>query len=152
MKLRNRKGLTLVECIIAMVLLAITLSSSMGFYFYSMGVMQMAMRKKVAIEMASQYLESQRANPTVYGFVVPLSPSPCAFKGGFNMCSVGGDWDISIFSRDPIGNSMGGTRFVTQVSSSSGFNLMQVLFQVKWWEPQIKGYLTTSVSTYQISP
>ena len=57
MKLKENQGLTLIECLISILLLAIVLAGGMSFYFNSTAVMTLVMHKKTAMEMVTQAME-----------------------------------------------------------------------------------------------
>ena len=149
MILKKKNGLTLLECVVAMVLLAVTLSAGMGFYFYSSGVMGMAMRKKIAMEMVSQYLEDKRANPPL---VTVISSGTCFFTGLLaTLCTPSAAaWDISMFPNSPGGVPIQGSFRINPLTAVSP-SLRQLEFSVTWWEPQLNAPLTTSASTMLLS-
>ena len=52
-----RKGFTIIECLISVILLAITMVGSMAFYFYSTGHLAGATHKRIAEELANAKME-----------------------------------------------------------------------------------------------
>ena len=57
MDIAPKKGFTLTEVLISLLLLSIVLIGGMGFYFNSTDVMTTAMHKKIAMEIATQAME-----------------------------------------------------------------------------------------------
>ena len=53
-----KKGLTLVECLISLLVLAILLTAGMAFYFNAQASMRWSIHKRIALEMASAEMES----------------------------------------------------------------------------------------------
>jgi prepilin-type N-terminal cleavage/methylation domain-containing protein len=56
--MRYKKGLTIIECLLSIIILAIMLTAGMAFYFYAQAGSRWSVNKRIAIEMASAELES----------------------------------------------------------------------------------------------
>ncbi len=54
----KKKGLTLIECLISLILLAVLLVAGIAFYFYAQETFRWSVHKRIAIEMASAEMES----------------------------------------------------------------------------------------------
>ena len=54
----KKKGLTIIECLISIIILAIMLTAGMAFYFNAQASMRGAIHKRIAVEMASAEIES----------------------------------------------------------------------------------------------
>jgi prepilin-type N-terminal cleavage/methylation domain-containing protein len=54
----NKKGLTIIECLLSIIILAIMLTAGMAFYFNAQASMRWSIHKRIAIEMASAEMES----------------------------------------------------------------------------------------------
>jgi prepilin-type N-terminal cleavage/methylation domain-containing protein len=68
----NKKGLTLVECLLSIIVLAIMLSAGMAFYFNAQADMRWSINKRIALEMAGSELENIKNN----GYAVLPHPAP----------------------------------------------------------------------------
>ena len=53
-----KKGLTIIECLLSIIILAIMLTAGMAFYFNAHAGLRWSVHKRIAIEMASTELES----------------------------------------------------------------------------------------------
>lgn len=58
----NRKGFTLVECLISLVIVTVVLVAGMGFYYYSKSLLESAIFRKIAVEVADSKMEEIRNN------------------------------------------------------------------------------------------
>lgn len=105
---KNKKGFTLVETLISILILAILLAGGMSFYFNSSDFMALAMHKKMALELATEKMEECKRVTTLSALdALDNNPTP-----GPESISVGGlsatrTTDVS----DP-GNGESGYRLV----------------------------------------
>jgi len=56
----NRRGFTLIETLISIILLSICLTGGMAFYFNSSAIMALTVHKKMAMEIGNQALEKYK--------------------------------------------------------------------------------------------
>ena len=59
-KKRSSQGLTLMETLVSILILFISMTAGMSFYFNARSILTKAMHKKMALEMASQKMEELR--------------------------------------------------------------------------------------------
>jgi prepilin-type N-terminal cleavage/methylation domain-containing protein len=62
-KMRNKKGLTIIECLLSIIILAVMLTAGMAFYYSAQASMYGSIHKRIALEMASAELESIKNMP-----------------------------------------------------------------------------------------
>ncbi len=55
--MHNKKGLTIIECLLSIIILAVMLTAGMAFYFNAQASMRGSIHKRIAVEMASAELE-----------------------------------------------------------------------------------------------
>ncbi len=83
---KSQKALTLAECLVSIVILAITLVAGMAFYFNSGAIMGRAMHKKMAMEMANQKMETiKQAGFDALGVTVGFVDEPVVTFGDFSL-------------------------------------------------------------------
>jgi hypothetical protein len=75
-----KKALTIVECLVSIVILAVILTAGMAFYFNSQIVMRGAIHKRIAVEMASAELEIIKNMD--YTELIPPPPQPTLDPNG----------------------------------------------------------------------
>lgn len=56
--MHRKKGLTIIECLFSIIILAIMLTAGMALYFYAQAGFRWSVHKRIAIEMASAEMES----------------------------------------------------------------------------------------------
>jgi hypothetical protein len=61
--MRNKKGLTIVECLLSIIILAVMLTAGMAFYYNAQAAMYGSIHKRIALEMASAELENIKNMP-----------------------------------------------------------------------------------------
>ncbi|HTY44616.1 MAG TPA: prepilin-type N-terminal cleavage/methylation domain-containing protein [Patescibacteria group bacterium] len=106
------KGLTLIECMISMLVLAILLMAGMAFYFNAQSLARWSVHKRIALEMANAEMENIKNG----GYANLPDPAPA------------GLWRTSNVT---IGNLTGRTD--VYVSDSAGYK--QVDVEVDWQDP-----------------
>ena len=57
----NTRGLTLIECVISILILAVTITGGLALYSNANVIMSTAMHKKIALEMAVQEMEKVKS-------------------------------------------------------------------------------------------
>jgi len=88
---KHQKGLTLVECLISMLVLAILLSAGMALYFYAQAGFRWSVHNRIAIEMASAELESIKNS----GYAsIPLGVWP---QSNVTIGNLHGKRDVEVF-------------------------------------------------------
>jgi prepilin-type N-terminal cleavage/methylation domain-containing protein len=115
------KGFTLIECVIAILLLTIVLVGGMAFYFYSYGNLQAATHRRMAMQVANAVLEGLK-NAGYSNLPNPAPASPGLWRGPTNVAIGGlnGQENIYVFDVDDNG---GGTDY------------KQVRVELIWAEP-----------------
>jgi Tfp pilus assembly protein FimT len=128
--MRNEKGLTIAECLISMMLLAILLAAGMAFYFNAEQGFRWSVHKRIAVEMASAELESIKNS----GYASLPEPAPAGnlWRGGVAVAvgNLSGQKDIYVYDIDADG---GGTDY------------KQVRIVVSWHDPASR---SVSLDTY----
>jgi len=56
--MRNKKGLTIIECLLSIIILAVMLTAGMAFYFNAQAGLRWSVHKRIAVELANSELES----------------------------------------------------------------------------------------------
>ena len=120
--MHRKKGLTIIECLLSIIILAIMLTAGMAFYFNAQASMRWAIHKRIAVEMASAELENIKNSN--YASILP------------------GVSDVS------IGN-LTGTR---QVEVSDMGSYKQVHVVVSWQDYGKSGQSSVSLYTYIAAP
>jgi len=86
--MQQKKGLTIIECLISIIILAIILTAGMAFYFNAQASMRWSINKRIAVEIAGAELESIKnrdyANITP-GVWSPVDMSTDTFNGTKNV-------------------------------------------------------------------
>ena len=103
---RSKKGISIIECLISLIILAILLTAGMSFYFLSQGSIRGSIRKKIALSYANSALERIKnegytllPNPATVWTTYTLYPTTSV-----NIGNVAGERDISVIDRDDDGN------------------------------------------------
>jgi prepilin-type N-terminal cleavage/methylation domain-containing protein len=125
---KNRKALTLIECLVAVILLSITLVAGMAFYFNASAIMGQAMHKKMAMEMINQKFEQLRRD----GYSA-LTPTVDFVNG--STVTFG---DFSVQTRQKV----------TNIDGNSSNGVRKVEIEVSWTEAGKSAANTIAMSTY----
>ena len=101
----NNKGLTLIEILISILILAIMMAGGMSFYFNADNMMALAIHKKVALEVAANTLETIKGNGGYSDPTLPLTGTCNALT----VVTIGLDYQPSVCVNDidepiPAGN------------------------------------------------
>jgi prepilin-type N-terminal cleavage/methylation domain-containing protein len=70
--MHSKKGLTIIECLLSIIILAIMLTAGMAFYFNAQAAMRWSEHKRIALEMAGAELENIKNN----GYSSLPNPAP----------------------------------------------------------------------------
>lgn len=119
--MRRKKGLTIIECLVSMIILATMLTAGMAFYFNAQASMRGSIHKRIAVEMAGAEMESLK-------------------NSGYASITLG-VWPQSNIS---IGN-LTGQRDV-DVTDMSGYKKVRVV--VSWDDPRKNSRQSVSLDTY----
>ncbi|MDD5729683.1 MAG: prepilin-type N-terminal cleavage/methylation domain-containing protein [Candidatus Omnitrophica bacterium] len=106
------KGFTLIEALIALLLLAITVVGSMAFYFYSNQSTAITVHRRMAVEFANSELEGLKNTP--YDNIVSKSPAVNITTG--NLSELNGKEEIL-------------------VAEDVSHNFKQISVTITWTEP-----------------
>jgi len=136
----SKKGLTLVECLIALLVLTILLTVGMSLYFYSQESLQGAVNKRIAAEMASaelEYLKNSDYDVLDEAILDPDNKWPArsgTTNGIINIGNLTGHKDVFLYDIDADGN---GTT-----------DYKQVHVEVYWRDPAKNADSKISLDTY----
>jgi len=132
---RSKKGISIIECLISLIILAILLTAGMSFYFLSQGSIRGSIRKKIALSYANSALERVKnegyallPNPAPVWTNHPLYPTPSV-----NIGDVTGGRDISVIDRDYDGG---------------GADYKEVRVTITWIEPGKTSSDTITLATF----
>ena len=131
-----RKGFTIIECLISVILLAITMVGSMAFYFYSTGHLAGATHKRIAAELANAKMEELKN--TDYDDItndtqnITISATP-----GIPMSGINGTENVTV---NPGGGHFGGPEY------------KEVHVEIAWSEPTKSGLQQKVTLSTNIAP
>jgi len=133
-KMRAKKGLTIVECLLSIIILAIMLTAGLAFYFNAQASMRWAISKRIAVEMASAQLESIRNDG--YANLPNPAPSGNLWQGPLAIAlgRLTGQKEIYVFDIDENADHL--------------TDYKQVRVIVSWQDPGRTGLSTVSLDTY----
>lgn len=114
----RKKGLTIIECLVSIIILAIMLTAGMAFYFNAQASMRGSIHKRIAVEMAGAEIESLKNS--AYASI------------------------ISSISNISIGNLIG--QRDVQVSDMGGYKKVRVV--VSWQDASRSTSQSVSLDTY----
>jgi len=102
--MHRKKGLTIIECLLSILILAIMLTAGMAFYFNAQASMRWSVHKRIALEMASAELENIKNN----GYATLPNPAPAGglWQGPLTvqLVNLSGQKDIYVFDVDINGD------------------------------------------------
>ena len=136
-----RKGFTIIECLISILLLAITLAGGMAFYFYSTGYLAAATHRRIAAELANARLEEIKNA----GYANLPEPAPAA-PGLWD------DPDVPGVPPEPVTISgLTGQQevYVRDIDiNGGGTDYKQVEVKIIWNEPSRAGSQEVTLDTF----
>jgi len=118
--MRNKKGLTIIECLLSIIILAIMLTAGMAFYFNAQTSMRWSVHKRIALEMASAQLESIKNS----GYL--NLPDPCPEPAG---CVITNP-NVAVGALVGLSNTV--VKDVDEPGTPVGTDYKLVIVQISW--------------------
>lgn len=134
--MRHKKGLTIIECLLSILLLAIMLTAGMAFYFNAQASMRGSIHKRIAVEMASAQLENIKNS----GYL--NLPDYCPEPDG---CVIP-NRNVAIGALVGLSNTV--VKDVDEPGTPVGTDYKRVTIQISWQDPGKSSSSAVSLDTY----
>ena len=132
--MQQKKALTIIECLLSIIILAVMFAAGMAFYFNAHASMRWSVHKRIALEMAGAELENIKNN----GYAALPNPAPAGnlWQGPLAVAidNISGQKNIYVYDIDANGD--GATDY------------KQVRVVINWQDAGKKSTQSTRLDTY----